>query len=266
MGAILSAALMTSMLGGGINIGPNGVAYFSSSPLISKSLVKPKKLGFGVSATLGYLATHSSVNTTSLNAEVRLGYNTPTWEHRLELQAISASTDGQTTAEQYYLAEQSSHLLTKRSYVFGFAGYLHARFSGYHYQASEVGGYGIRWLDTDSQLLRTEVGLGMSQARTISGPTTLAESKAGPAGRFRLLYSWHFNKHAAFHQSMTVERSSFNTYVELHSKVTAQLFNDVALSVGYTLQRNSSVPEGTPNTTSYTSVAVQYTFGSIFSQ
>lgn len=264
MGVILSAALMTSMLGAGINLGPNGLAYFSSSPLISKSLVKPKNLGFGVSATLGYLATRSSVNTTSLNAEVRLGYNTPTWEHRLELQAISASTDGQTTAQQYYLAEQSSHLLTRRSYVFGFAGYLHARFSGYRYQASEVGGYGIRWVNTNTQLLRTEVGLGMSQART-SGTTIPEESKSGPAGRFRLLYRWQFSKDGAFHQSATVERSSFNTYIELHSKITAQLFNNIALSVGYTLQRNSSVPAGIPNTTSYTSVAVQYTFGSIFS-
>ncbi len=258
---------MAGLLNAGINPGPRGVGYFfMDKRLVTPALGPPKKLGFGASTTLGYLATHGAVATTSLNAEVKLGYNTPAWQQRLELQAIGAGTDGQTTAEQYYVAGQSNYRLGKRGYVFGFGGYLHDRFSGYRYQASEVGGYGIRWFDTRTQLLETELGLGVAQARTVAGPSQLAEAESSFVMRARVRYSWNFSRGGTFTQSVTIERTRFNTYTKSVSKATAQLFGNVALAIGYTLQRNSNVSPRVPNTTGYTSIAVQYTFGPIFSR
>jgi len=259
--ALAAAALATSLVTGAIDLGPAGLATFANDTLVKNPSAKPKSLGFGMQFNLGYLATHSSTTNTSLNTELKLGYNTPTWQNRVDLQAISSTTNGQTTAEQYYGAGQTNHLLNQRSYVFGFAGYIHDRFSGYRYQASEVAGYGNRVINTDSQLLKLEVGVGMTQAEKITG-----EGEHSPAARGRELYNWQFSDNGSLSQSLTLEKSNFNLYSQFQTSVQAQLVGNLAFVVSYSLQHNSSVPAGSPQTTSSMSVSVQYTFGSIFKQ
>lgn len=259
--ALAAAALATSLVTADVDLSPAGLASFANDSLVQNPGQKPKVLGFGGSFTLGYLATHSADTTTSLNTELKLGYNSPKWEHRLDLQAISASTNGTTTAEQYYGAAQSNRLIGTRSYVFGYLGYIHDRFSGYRYQASEVGGYGVRVIQTASQLLKFEIGVGATQAEKITG-----EGEHSPAARAGESYSLQFSKNGSIGQSLTLEKSNFNLYSQFQTKVTAQLIGNLAFVLAFTIQHNSSVPAGSPQTTSSTSVSVQYTFGSIFGQ
>ncbi len=220
---------------------------------------KPKVLGFGGSFTLGYLATHSATTSSSLNTELKLGYNTPLWQHRLDLQIISAASNGNTTAEQYFGAFQSDRLLGQRSYVFGYLGYIHDRFSGYRYHASEVVGYGIRALDTKTQLLKFEFGAGSTQAKENPG-----HCESSPVARARESYNWQFSDHGSIDQSLTLEKSNFDLYSQFQTKVTAQLIGNLAFVLAYTIQHDSEVSGNSPETISTTSVSVQYTFGSIF--
>ncbi|MGH8272751.1 MAG: DUF481 domain-containing protein [Gammaproteobacteria bacterium] len=256
MPVFAAMTLATSLLAAGINLGPSGLATFANESLVTNPGQKPKKLGFGGSFALGYLSTHSSTTTTSFNTELKLGYNTPKWQHRLDLQAISAATDGQTTAEQYFGAFQSNRLLTKHSYAFGYLGYIHDRFSGYRYQASEVAGYGIRVVDTKAQTLAFEIGAGLTQARQ-----TGDGSEHSPAVRGSELYDWQFSDHGAISQSLTAEKSSFNLYSQFQTKLTVQLVGNLALALAYAIQHNSNVVRGNPQTTSTTSISVQYAFG-----
>lgn len=258
MPVLVAAALATSLLTTAIDLGPEGLA---NDTLINKPSEKPKNLGFGLQFNLGYLATHSDESNTSLNTELKLGYDTPTWQNRVDLQAISSTTNQQTTAEQYYGAGQTNHLLTARSYVFGYVGYIHDRFSGYRYQASEVVGYGIRVLSNKSQVLKLEAGAGAAQAEQITG-----EGKRSPVVRGRELYSWQFSGNGSLAQSLTLEKSNFDLYSKFQTSIQAQLVSNLAFIVSYTLQHNSDVPAGSPQTTSSVSVSVQYTFGSLFSQ
>ncbi len=264
MSLLLAATLATTLFGAGINLGPAGLASFANYSLVEDPGQKPKELGFGGDFTLGYLATHSASTTTSLNTELKLGYNTPLWQHRLDLQAVSATDDGNTTAEQYFGAFQSNRLLSKRSYVFGYLGYIHDRFSGYRFQASEVAGYGIKAMDTKTQTLKFEFGAGWTQARQTSTDTQPGESKQSPAARVRQLYDWNFSDKNGLSQSLTLEKSSFNLYSQFDIKVTAQLVGNLAFVVGYSIQHNSTVTGDNPQTTSLASVSVQYAFGSIF--
>lgn len=258
---LAAAAVASSLATGALSLGPVGLAPIDNDTLVKNPGVKPKNLGFGAQFNLGYLATHSASTNTSLNFELKLGYNTPSWQNRVDLQAISSSTDGQTTAEQYFGAAQSNHLLTTRSYVFGYLGYIHDRFSGYRYQASEVVGYGVRVLSTKSQLFKLEVGLGATQAQQTTG-----NGERSPVGRLRETYSWQFSDNGSLAQSMTLEKSNYNLYSKLQTSVQAQLVGNLAFVVSYSLQHNSQVPIGSPRTTSSLSVSVQYTFGSIFGQ
>lgn len=259
MPVLAAAALATSLVTTDVDLTPAGLAAFANNSLIAEPGEKPKNLGFGGDFTLGYLATHSADTTTSLNTELKLGYNSPKWEHRLDLKAISATTNGATTAEQYYGAAQSDRLIGKRSYVFGYLGYIHDRFSGYRYQASEVAGYGVRVIDTKTQLFKLEIGAGITQAEKTTGM-----SEHSPAARGSEEYDWQFSKNGSFGENLTLEKSNFNLYSQLQTKMTAQLVGNLAFVVAYTIQHNSNVPAGSPQTTSSTSVSVQYTFGSIF--
>ncbi len=257
---VLATTLATSLLAGGISLEPAGLASFANETLIANPAQKPKNLGFGAQFSLGYLATHSSNSTTSLNSELKLGYNTPLWQHRVDLQATSASTDGQTTAEQYFGAGQSNRLLSARSYLFGYVGYIHDRFSGYRYQGSAVAGYGVLAVQTKAQSLKFEIGAGYTRAESITG-----ETSNSPAARGRELYNWQFSGNGSIEQSLTLEKSNFNLYSKFQVGVQAQLVNNLAFVLSYMAQHNSSVPVGNPQTTTTLSMSVQYTFGNIFS-
>lgn len=256
---LFATALATSLLAGGISLEPAGLASFANNTLVVNPVKKPKNLGFGMQFSLGYLATHSATTSTSLNSELKLGYNTEKWQHRLDLQAITASTDGTTTAEQYFGAAQSNRLLTERSYVFGYLGYIHDRFSGYRYQSSAVAGYGFSVVKTKTQKLSFELGAGYTRAEQITGGT---ESSA--AARGRELYNWKFSKNGSTVESLTLEKSSFNLYSQFQLGVQAQLVNNLAFVLSYVAQHNSSVPASTPQTTTTLSLSVQYTLGNIF--
>ncbi len=256
MPLLAAAALATSLLGSGVGLGPAGLATFANDSLVTNPGETPKKRGFGGSFAFGYLATNSATTTTSLNGELKLGYNTEWWQHRLDLQAISATTDDKTTAERYFGAYQANRLLGRHSYVFGYLGYIHDRFSGYRYQASEVVGYGIRVVDTKTQTLAFEIGAGYTQARQIGGP-----SNQSPAARASELYDWKFSKNSAFTQSLVAEKSNFNLYSQFTTGLTVQLVGNLALALDYTIQHNSNVAAGSPQTTSTTSISVQYSFG-----
>lgn len=237
----------------------------ANATLIGNPVQKPKNLGFGGQFSLGYLTTHSSSSTTSLNSELKLGYNTPLWEHRLDLQATSASTDGQTTAEQYFGAAQSNRLLSKRSYLFGYLGYIYDRFSGYRYQTSAVIGYGVGILKTKAQHLKLEIGAGYTRAQT--NPDTLgvpANTNTSPAARGSERYSLKFSKTAAINQTLTLEKSNFNLYSQFQIGIQAQLVGNLAFVLSYMAQHNSNVSRGLPQTTTTMSISVQYTLGDIF--
>ncbi|MGH8162658.1 MAG: DUF481 domain-containing protein [Gammaproteobacteria bacterium] len=253
---LVAAALATSLLGSGLDLAPAGLATFANEGLITNPGEKPKNLGFGGDFLFGYLATNSETTTSSINGKLKLGYNTPLWQYRLRLAATGASTDDTPTAERYFGAFQSNRLLTKSTYVFGYLGYLHDRFSAYRYQASEVVGYGVRVVDTTAQTLAFEIGAGYTQARQIGGP-----SDQSPAARASELYDWQFSKNGAISQGLTAEKSSFNLFSQFSTSVKVQLVGNLALALSYAIEHNSTVSDSRPQTTSTTSISVQYSFG-----
>lgn len=261
MSLLVAAMLATTLVGAGVDLGPPaGMASFANRALVQNPGEKPQETGFGGKFTLGYIATNSQSTSESLNSEIKLGYNTAVWRHRLTLQAIYASTEGNTTAERYFGAWQSSRLLSDRSYVFGYASYIHDRFGGYLYQGSAVLGYGLRALATKTQELKFEFGAGWTRAKQASGPT-----QNSGAVRLREIYTWNFSDSSSLSQSLTVLKSSFNLFSRFETRVTAQLIGNLAFVVSYSIQHNSHVTPGNPNTTSVTALSLQYVFGGIFS-
>lgn len=213
------------------------------------------KEGWQGSVALGYLHTTGNSNTTSLNGKALAGYKSGNWLDSLALTALNASQDDQRTAESYEATGQSDYSLTDSDYVFGMADYLTDRFSGYDRRATEAGGYGRRLVNTDTQQLGVELGVGARQSRFIDGT-----SDDGVIERFALNYLWKFSDNSNFSENLSIEHGSENTFTQSVTALTANLAGNFALSVSYTVNHNSTVLPGFRNTDTITAVSLVYSF------
>jgi putative salt-induced outer membrane protein len=213
------------------------------------------KDGWQGSVGLGFLSTTGNSDTSSLNANVALGYKSGPWGDTLSLQALHASQNGLTTAESYDATGQSKYSFSEKNYVFGLLDYLSDRFSGYRRRTTEAFGYGRRLLDSDAQQLDVEFGLGVRQTRYTDNTSSsvLIERLSGS-------YLWKFADKSNFSQNLSVEHGSDNTYTQSVTALTTNLAGSFALSMSYTVKHNSTVLPGFKNTDTITAVSLVYSF------
>lgn len=215
----------------------------------------PQKQGFAGDLSFGYLASTGNAPTSNLNTKLALRYSRGRWEHGAVFDAIRATENGSTTAERYDAAFQSDYQLNQKSYVFGYVSYENDKFSGYNRRMTEAVGYGHHLLQSETQKLDVEAGIGARQANLVDGTDQ-------HNGIIRLGgdYSWQFSDNGGFSQSLAMERGADNIYTESVTAVKASLIGSLALAVSYTVKHNSTVPAGTVNTDTYTTVSIEYTF------
>ena len=206
-------------------------------------------------AGLGYLATSGNSDNTSVNGLFQLSYDLASWHHTFDAQAIGNVSNEVTTAEAYQAGFKSKYDFTEHDYIFGLVDWNKDRFSGYVMQTSEAVGYGRRLMNTDTQVLNVELGIGAKQADLFDGT-----SQSGAIGRAATDYLWKFSETAAFTQLLAVESGSGNTYIESISAITAKLMESLALSVSYTVKNNSDVPIGREKTDTFTALSLTYDF------
>lgn len=213
------------------------------------------KEGWQGSVAFGYLHTTGNSNTTSLNGKALAGYKRGNWLDSLSFAALNASQDNVRTAESYEANGQSDYSLSDNDYLFGMADYLSDRFSGYDRQTTEAAGYGRRLVNTDTQQLGVELGVGARQSRF-----TDDTSDSGVIERLALNYLWKFSENSNFSENLSVEHGSENTVTQSVTALTANLAGNFALSVSYTVKHNSTVLPGFKNTDTITAVSLVYGF------
>lgn len=213
------------------------------------------KEGWQGSVSLGYLHTTGNSNTVSLNGKALLGYKNGKWLDTLALTALNASQDNVRTAESYEANGQSDYLLNDNDYLFGLVDYLTDRFSGYDRRATEVAGYGRMLVNTDTQQLGLEFGLGARQTRF-----TDETSKRNVIERLGLNYLWKFTDKSNFSENLSVEHGIDNTFTQSVTALTTNLAGQFALSVSYTVRHNTRVLPGFKNTDTITSISLVYSF------
>ena len=206
-------------------------------------------------AALGYLATTGNTENSSLNSAFSLGYDRNRWHHSLDVTAIGASENDETTAEAYSLVVQTKYDFSEFNYVFGLVDWKKDKFSGYDQQVSEAIGYGRRVLNTERHVLNLEVGAGARQSDLRDG-----ESQDETILRGGLDYVFKFSETAEFTQDFIVESGADNTYLESVSALRATLIGNVALVASYTVKQNTSVPAGSDKTDTFSALSLEYAF------
>jgi putative salt-induced outer membrane protein len=211
--------------------------------------------GFSGRAALGYLSTTGNTETESLNTTFLMGWNYARWHHRFSGLAVRSSTASVTTAEAYGLSWKTNHDITETAYWYGLLAWDKDEFSAYDQQIREAIGYGRHFISTERHMLSGEVGIGARQADLRDG-TSQDETILRLSGD----YLWNISETSSFNQTLAIESGEDNTYLEAKSSLSADIRDNLALVVSYTIKSNSEVLPGTEKTDTFTSVSVEYSF------
>lgn len=211
--------------------------------------------GWSGKVALGFLATSGNTESSSLNSAFGIAYAVGRWIHGLDVTAINATEEEETTAESYTAGWKTEFNLTERDFLFGRLNWRKDRFSGYDQQLSESIGYGRRLIDTGVHFLNAEIGAGARQSDLVDGTT-----EADVIVRAGLSYRWQFTGNAAFTQDLATESGAENTYLESVTAVKTRLIGALALVASYKVKNNSEVPAGSEKTDTFAALSLEYGF------
>ncbi|MBN1237008.1 MAG: DUF481 domain-containing protein [Gammaproteobacteria bacterium] len=211
--------------------------------------------GLSGKVAFGYLATSGNTENENLNLSFSGVHDAAPWHHGLDGLAVRASTNDVDTAEAYGLTWKSRYDLTESGYLFGVVAWNQDEFSAYDQQLREVVGYGRRFLDSERHLLNAEAGLGFRQADLRDGT-----SEDDSILRLASDYRWTISETSRFDQTLAIETGSDNTYMESVSSLSADVWQNIALVLSYTIKRNSEVPVGTVRRDTFTAISLEYSF------
>ncbi|MEO8466538.1 MAG: DUF481 domain-containing protein [Gammaproteobacteria bacterium] len=205
---------------------------------------------------LGYLATSGNTDSTNTNASFKATWDRGRdWTHSWSALAISARTNGVTTAEAYAAGYKAQRAFGMKAYLFATGDWRQDQFSGYDRQATEAVGYGRKLVTTDKQTLSVEGGIGRKQATLIDG-TNVDESVVHGG----LDYLIHLGESSEFSQKVLLEAGDKNRYTESTSALKAKVRGNLALVASYVIKSNSDVPVGIEKTDRYTAISLEYGF------
>lgn len=210
----------------------------------------------------GLVATTGNTETETLNTKLSGAYERESWIYRLGIRALSASEDGNTTAERYELSGMSEYHTSERSYWFGALRYEDDRFSGFEHQGTLTAGYGRTLLDRETSHLDMEIGLGLRRARPAQAPE-MAEPPAAetdPILRGAAKYWWQLTDSTRFENDFLVETGEENTFLENQAALRVAINAKFSVKLGFAVRHNTEVPEGTEQTDTVSTVNLAYAF------
>lgn len=206
--------------------------------------------------TLAYSNANGNSDTSALAASLELGNEVGEWEHQIKLNAVGASQNNVVTAENYSFDAQSSRDINEKLFGFGGVRYQSDRFSGFDYQASLRAGLGYHLIDTESQQLTFDLGLGYRQ---IELQNNLGE-ETGTTINFLADYSRQLTETTELSAAYLTEVGDANTYGEASLGVRVAISDTLGLRVAYLVKQNSDVPAGANETDTLTTVGISYSF------
>lgn len=217
--------------------------------------------GWSGQGEFGLVVTTGNSETETLNTNLNAAFKADAWVHKGGISALSASEDGDKTAERYQLTGKTEYHTSERSYWFGSLRYEDDKFSGFEYQGILTGGYGRVLLDGETTHLDLEAGVGVRRtkpASTLEMPNPEATSDA--VARGAAAYWWQFTENARLQNDFLVESGEDNTFVQNQLGLRLAINSRFSVKLGYEVRHNTEVPEGTEETDTVSTVNLVYAF------
>jgi len=231
------------------------LAFLTLTPAVFAQAPAPTDPFVG-NASLGYLSTSGNTESTNANGSFKVTWDLDgPWKHDWTALAISARTNGVTTAESYSAGYKAMRDFSETSYLFFSTDWRQDRFSGYDRQASQAVGYGRRLLDSERHMLALEGGAGAKQSDLVTG-----EELDEAIVRGALDYLFTISETSEFNQKLLIEQGDDNRYTESTSALKTRIVGNMALVFSYVIKSNSDVPVGIEKTDRFTSLSLEYAF------
>jgi len=147
--------------------------------------------------------------------------------------------------------------------------YQHDEFSGFQYQASETVGAGYKLINSNDTKLSLQAGVGYRELRPedlIKGMNGAVVQRIplatdnGVVFTFGLDYTQAFTSTTSLSDKLLVEAGSGDTLITDTVALTVKMSTQLALSVGYSLQDNTTPPDGLKKIDSLETVNLVFSF------
>ena len=205
---------------------------------------------------LGYNSVSGNSDSESLALGLNGAYASGDWTYSGEINAYSASQDGETNAKSYDLKLQSDYDWDERSFAFGKLRYLDDRFSGYEYQSSISFGAGRTFVENGNNLFSGQIGVGYRTSELRDNGGTENE----PVATASITYNRDLTETTVLESTWSAESGSDNTYLEGGVALILSMTEALGIKLSYTAKHNTDVPAGSKNTDRFTTVSLNYKF------
>ena len=193
---------------------------------------------------LGGVLARGNTETETLAGKLDMTNETDRWKHMAGFSVLHTVNDGVTSADRYELRGESQYKLTERSYLFGALRYEDDRFTDYDYQFTASGGYGYRFIDTETTQLDGKIGLGYRRSEL----RLTNETQDDMIVRGAVDFSHQLTDTTRIYDKFLVEAGSDNTYIQNVAGIEVKMTDSLALGLSYDVRHNTDVLPGTKKT------------------
>jgi len=229
----------------------------------------PPPQGLSGKGELGIVFARGNTDADTVNAKLGLAYTVGNWKHTLQLDVLQAKTDGFSSANREDATWQSNYNLTNSSFVYGSLAYIDDQFSGFAYQRNATLGYGHKFIDSDSDKLAAQAGVGYGQqepedlTRNVAGAVT-SRVKLGAQSaalvQADIKYQHDFNKSTKITEELKANYQSLNAFLQDDLALVVSMTTKLSLSVAFELRHNSAPPVGSKPDDTQSTVNLVYAF------
>lgn len=219
-------------------------------------VVQPACADWSGKGTFGGVLARGNTDTDTINLNVDVENKLERWKHKAGASWLRTVNDDVTSADRWELRGESQYSLTERSYLFGSLRYEDDRFTDFDYQATAAGGYGYRFIMTETTKLEGQIGPGFRQAKR----RATGEKEENMIGRGAMNFEHKLTGTTLIYDRLLVESGSDNTFVQNALGIEVKINDSFALGLDYTLRHNSDVLPGTDKTDQVVTANLVYGF------
>ena len=243
--------------------------FADDAPPAAPAPPPPPAQGWSGKGEVGYVMSRGNTDTDLANAKIDLADVVGDWKHSMHLEALYGRSAEITSAERWAALLQSDFQITPRAFAFGALHFTEDEFSGFQYQASATTGAGYKFIDTATNKLTAQVGVGYRRLRPelltmdASGAViarTPEESTGTIIGTAGFDFAHSFNAITKLSDKFLVESGSGNTSLENDLALVVSMSKTLAISVGFTFLENTQPPAGLKKVNTLTTLNLVYAF------
>ncbi|MBM4219602.1 MAG: DUF481 domain-containing protein [Gammaproteobacteria bacterium] len=206
--------------------------------------------------TFGGVLARGNTETEIINLNVDVENKLDRWTHKAGASMLRTVTNDVTSADRWELRGESQYSLTERSYLFGALRYEDDAFTDYSYQATATGGYGYRFIMTETTKLEGQIGAGYRQAEL----RLTGEQEDDVIARGALNFEHKLTGTTLIYDRLLVESGSDNTFVQNALGIEVKINDTFALGHDYAVRHNTDVLPGTDKTDQVLTANLVYGF------